>query len=107
MDATELTARLESLLPGFHSWSESDANVSDPDRVHGVFAAATEYSRTHAISPEQWSRLAEFLSAVVGGADHPLDEAARTTFLKKLAAPDHPLGALLQGEARTYWEYWV
>ena len=106
MKPPSLIAVLEQALPGFAVYVRSDSNLFDRDDVHGVFAACAHFVREHPVAAGSWKALASLLNDAVGGADQELDQAACTCFLESLAAPDHPLRALLRDRALDYWNQW-
>jgi hypothetical protein len=104
--AASALALLERAAPGFRAYAESGENDFDRDSVHGLFLACSFFVQEREIAPATWEALAELVNQVVGGDDDELDNAACTCFLEGLAERDHPLDALLRGEALAYWRSW-
>ena len=106
MDISTLVQRLDSAVPGFASFVESDDNLFSSDTAHGVFAGCSDFVQDRKVSIQSWTALAELLNEAVGGSDEDMDNAACTCFLENLAAKTHPLGPFLRGEALMHWNRW-
>jgi hypothetical protein len=106
MDAAGLIAELDGALPGFRAYIASDENLFGGETVEAVFTACSWFVRRTAVASESWPPLARIVSLAAGAPDRALADAACTCFLENVAAPEHPLKALLEGEALRYWSYW-
>ena len=106
MSPDALTDCLDGALPGFRRFVESEENLYEQDNVHGVFVACSDFVRERDVSLSSWKQVAEVVNGTVKDSDEELDNAVCTCFLENLAETDHPLRALLRGEALEYWKRW-
>lgn len=106
MDVAWLVSRLDEAVPGFRAWLQSDGALFETDNAHGVFAACSEFVREQPAASNSWPELAQLVNGIVDADDEELADAACTCFLENLAHREHPLSAVLQGGALSYWLRW-
>ncbi|HYQ03295.1 MAG TPA: hypothetical protein VER96_31690 [Polyangiaceae bacterium] len=101
-----LVSELDSILPGFAAYYQSDENLFDTRTSCAVFAACSHFVWGQPVADEAWSRLAAVVNRDAAGSDEVASEAACTCLLENLADPSHPLKRYLEGDAIRYWIAW-